>query len=258
MVALINDLANPNQLLRNPLAWLMVAFQIWMLVDAIRRKEWIWSACIVVFSVLSAVFYYFFVYRQEGPAGGGTRGFELPGAADRKRIKEIQARIHHLDKARDYSDLGDIYFSQGKLDKEESAYRMALERDNTDLDTISHLGQSLLRQGRAAEAKPLLENVVAADSRHDFSGTMMALAEAQTALGETDAAMANWQKVLQMNSYPRAQVQYAELLAARGMTDAARQLVNEVITDSNHGPAFQRERSKVWVSRARKLKSRLG
>ncbi len=257
MLGLIHDLMQLS--LGNPLLLIGAAFQIWMLVDAVRREEWIWAACILFFSVFSAVFYYFMVYRMHGPSAGGLglRGFELPGAADRRRIKELEARIHHLDKARDHSDLADLYFSQGKLAKAEASYRRALERDADDDDTLSHLGQCLLRQGRAAEAKPLLEKVLSADTRHDFGYTLMALAEAQTALGEVDAALLNWKRVLEHNSYPRARVQYAELLASRGLVDEAQAEIDEVLADQNHSLAFEKKRNAVWIRRARKLESRL-
>ncbi len=257
MFGLIQDLMQLS--LGNPLLLIGAAFQLWMLVDALRREEWIWAACIFFFSVFSAVFYYFMVYRQQGAASGGfgLRGFELPGAADRRRIKELESRIHHLDKARDHSDLADLYFSQGKLTKAETSYRRALERDPEDDDTLSHLGQCLLRQGKAAEAKPLLEKVLAADPRHDFGYTLMALAEAQTALGEVDAALLNWKRVLENNSYPRARVQYAELLASRGMVDQAQAEIDEVLADQNHSPAFEKNRNAVWIRRAKKLESRL-
>ena len=100
----------------------------------------------------------FYVYRD---APSATRGFELPGAQNRKRIKELQAQIHHLDKAHHYFQLGDVYFQQGKLDKAEAAYRASLERDAQDIDARAHLGQCLLRQKKAAEARPLLEGVCA-------------------------------------------------------------------------------------------------
>lgn len=257
MLGLIHDLMQLS--LGNPLLLIGAAFQIWMLVDAVRREEWIWAACILFFSVFSAVFYYFMVYRMHGPSAGGLglRGFELPGAADRRRIKELEGRIHHLDKARDHSDLADLYFSQGKLAKAEASYRRALERDADDDDTLSHLGQCLLRQGRAAEAKPLLEKVLSADPRHDFGYTLMALAEAQAALGEVDAALLNWKRVLEHNSYPRARVQYAELLASRGLVDEAQAEIDEVLADQNHSPEFEKKRNAVWIRRARKLESRL-
>ena len=107
-------------------------FQLWMLADALRRREWLWALFIFIGAGLSALFYYFIVYR-EAPAA--TRGFELPGAYDRRRIRELEAQIHHLDKAHHYSQLGDIYFHHGRLEKAEACYRAALERDPADIDT---------------------------------------------------------------------------------------------------------------------------
>ncbi len=255
VLAIYSELAHFGQLLGNPLTWVALAFQIWMFVDALRRQEWIWAAFIFFFSILSAVFYFFLVYRPLGPAGGGggMRGFELPGAGERRRVKELQARIHHLDNARDHLDLADIYFSQGKLAKAEASYRASLERDPADLDAVAHLGQCLLRLRRAPEARPLLERVIAADSRHDYGHTLMALAEAQAELGDRDAAFRSWQRVLENHSYARAKVQYAGLLLERGDREGARRELAEVIEDDAHAPKFQRRREKVWVSRARSL-----
>jgi len=129
-------IGNIEYWLGNPASWLFLAFHLWMLVDAIRREEWVWALFIFVFPVINAVLYFFLVYRAAAPA---TRGFELPGAYDRRRIKELQAQIHHLDKAHHHSQLGDIYFHQGKLDKAETSYRAALERDPEDIDTRAHL-----------------------------------------------------------------------------------------------------------------------
>ena len=259
MLALFTELLHPAYLLSNPLSWILVIFQLWMFIDALRRGEWIWAACILFFWVVSAMLYYFMVYRQAGPVGGGglTRGFELPGAADRRRIKALEGRIHHLDKARDHLDLADIYFAQGKLTKAETSYRASLERDADDIDTVAHLGQCLLRQNRAAEAKPLLERVTTADPKHDYGHTLMALAETQTALGERDAAFATWRRVLANHSYSRARVQFAELLIERGEKDRARHDLNELLSDDQHAPKFQRGRDKVWLRRARALLAKL-
>ena len=124
--SLLSDLADWQFLLTNPVVLAMTAFQIWMFVDAVRREEWIWAAFIFIGFGLSALLYFFLVYRA---APSATRGFELPGAHDRRRIKELQAQIHHLDKPHHHSQLGDIYFQQGKLDGAEACYRASLERD---------------------------------------------------------------------------------------------------------------------------------
>jgi hypothetical protein len=244
------NLLSPQYWLSYPLLALFSLFQLWMLVDAVRRREWLWAVFILIGWGISALFYYFAVYRA---APSATRGFELPGAQDRRRIKELQAQIHHLDKAHHHSQLGDVYFQQGKLDQAEASYRAALERDPQDLDTRAHLGQCLLRQHRPADARPLLEAVVAENPKHDYGHSLMALAETLTALGETDTAMNLWRQVTERHSYPRAKVQLAELLLARNQRDLARAELNGVISDDEHAPAFQRNRDRVWVRRAKAL-----
>jgi len=145
MLAYILDRLDPELLFSSPVWLLVTAFQIWMLVDAIRQREWLWAVFIFLGWGLSAFFYYLLVYRATS-SSSVTRGFELPGAHHRRRIKELQAQIHHLDKAHHHSQLGDIYFQQGKLDQAEASYRAAMERDPQDIDTRAHFGQCLLRQ----------------------------------------------------------------------------------------------------------------
>jgi tetratricopeptide (TPR) repeat protein len=251
--SLVSNLVHFEYWLSNPWLPLMGLFQLWMLIDAVRRREWMWAFFILI--GFGAFFYYFAVYRA---APSATRGFELPGAYDRCRIKQLQAQIHHLDKAHHHFQLGDIYFQQGKLKQAEACYRASLEREPQDIDTRAHLGQCLLRQHKPAEARPLLEGVVAENPKHDYGYSLMALAETLTALGETDAAMKIWQHVTENHSYPRAKVQLAELYAAKNQADLARAELKDVLADDEHAPAFQRKRDRVWVRRARGLRRKLG
>src|SRR5262245_9231910 len=254
MVASISDLLDVLYYLTSPFALVFGIFWFWMLMDAIFKREWVWAVIIFFGSALAAAFYFFIVYRG---APSATRGFELPGAHDRRLIKRLQAQIHHLDKAHHYSQLGDIYFQQGKLQLAEASYRSAMERDPEDHDTRSHFGQCLLRLKRPAEARPLLEGVVAENPKHDYNYTRMALAETLTALGETDAAINVWRQVTAENSYPRAKVQLAELYLAKNQADLARAELYDLLKDEAHAPAFQRRRDRLWLSRGRKLLRKL-
>ncbi len=247
---LITDAFSFDVLASNPVFWIFTAFSLWMLVDAIRRGEWIWAVFIFIFPMLNAVLYFFLVFRN---AASATRGFELPGTWNRKRIRELQSQIHHLDKAHHHLELGDIFFHQGKLAQAEASYRAALERDSEDPDIRAHLGQCLLRLKRPAEARPLLKQVVTAHPKHDYGHTLMALAETQAALGEKAAAIATWHQVLESNSYARARVQLAGLLMANGDRESARSLLHEVVSDHAHAPEFQRQQERVWVKRAKRM-----
>jgi tetratricopeptide (TPR) repeat protein len=250
MLAFLSDLLD----WRNPVVLLFGAFALWMLIDAVRREEYFWAVFIFIFPILNAILYFFLVFRQAAPA---VRGFELPGAHDRRRIRELERQIHHLDKAHHHSQLADIFFQQGRLAKAEISYRAALERDPEDLDTLAHFGQCLLRLGRTDEALPYIENACAQDPNHDYGHSLMALAEAYTALGRPEDAIRAWRRVLEQHTYPRARVQLAELYLGTGRSDLARIELQEVLADDPHAPAFQRRREKIWVRRARALSRRL-
>ena len=227
-------------------------FNLWMIIHAARRGEWLWVLYMIVMPGLAAAFYFFYMFRDTT-----TSGFELPGAHSRRRIKELEAQIHHLDNAHHHSQLGDIYFQRGKLDKAEACYRAAMQRDGQDIDTRAHLGQCLLRLKRPAEAKPLLVGVLRDNPKHDYNHTAMAYAETLAALGETNDALKTWQFVVANNAYPRAKVQLAELYLAQNQPNLARAELKDVLTEDPHAPSFQRRRDRVWVSRAKNLMRRL-
>ena len=250
--ALFNLIANLGYLLTSPVWLAITAFQLWMLVHALRNREWLWAFFIFIGSGLGAFWYYFAVYRDSA-----STGFELPGAQSRERIKQLEAKIHHLDNAYHHFQLGDVYFQRGKFAEAEKCYRAALARDPQDIDTRAHLGQCLLRLKRPAEARPLLEGVMHEKPEHDYGHTMMALAETLTALGETDNALLYWQHIVQNHSYPRAKVQLAELYAAKKQTELARAELKDVLNDDPHAPAYQRQRDRVWIRRARNLQQKL-
>jgi hypothetical protein len=237
-------------LLRRPWFFLVGVFQILMLIDAIRRDEWLWAIYIFAIPGVGAAFYFVMVYRA---APSATLGFELPGAHDRRRIKELQAQIHHLDKAHHHLALGDIYFQQGKLDKAEACYRASLEREPCDIDARAHLGQCFLRQKKPEAAQPLLHQVCSENPKHDYGHTLMAYAETFSELGQPDTAMEVWKRVLENHSYARARVQLAQLYLQKGERTLADAELKTVLADDAHAPAFQRKRDRVWIRRAKKL-----
>lgn len=249
LASLLTYLKHPELLFTSIPSLAFIVFDIWMIVHAIRNRDWVWVVFLVAFPF--SAFWYFFTSYREAPSL--TRGFELPGAHSRRRIKELQAQIHHLDKPHHHLQLGDIYFQQGKLELAEAEYRAALERDHADRDIRAHLGQCLLRLKRPQEAQPLLDSVAHEEPRHDYGHTLMALAESYQALGNKDAAIKVWEQVLQNYSYARARVQLASLHLERNARAAAAEQLHEAIDSDAHAPSFDRRRNRVWIRRAKKL-----
>lgn len=226
-----------------------LVINIWFLIDSIRRGEYIWTAFLLFFPLINVILYYIFVIRPAG-AGNPFAGFEFPGAADRRRIKQLKADIHYLDRANQHLELGDIYMGQDRLDLAEQSYRAAYERDDKDEDIRAHYGGCLARLGKTQEALPLLESVAATNPKHDYGFTLMALAEAQAAAGQIDLAIATWKQVLGMYSYSRARVQYADLLIKKQDYAEAKKLLQGVIDDFPYTPKFQQKDERVWLQKA--------
>jgi len=229
---------------------LPLAVHVWLLIDAIRRDEWLWAAFMLFCPGLADVIYFFVVLRA---APSATIGFQLPGAQNRRRIKELQSQIHNLDKPHHYLELGDIYFQKGDLPRAEQCYRDCLQRDPQDIDARAHMGQCLLRSKNPAAARPLLEQVCREKPMHDYGYSLMAYAETLAALGQTDASVAVWQQVLESHSYARARVQLAELYLANHQSALAQAGLREAISDDAHAPSFERKRDRVWIRKARRL-----
>ena len=79
----------------------------------------------------------------------------------------------------------------------------------------------------------------------------MTLAETQAATGNIDGSMATWRRVLGMYRYPRARVQFADLLIQKKEYAEAHAILDEVINDAPHSTKFERKREAIWFSRAK-------
>ncbi len=69
--------------------------------------------------------------------------------------------------------------------------------------------------------------------------------------GDIDKAKTTWQQVLSLYGYPRARVQYADLLIKKKQYAEARKCLEEVVHDMPYATKFQRKREAVWFNRAK-------
>src|SRR5438128_9392271 len=59
LASLVSNLFDFGYWLSNPWLAILALFNLWMFIDALRRREWIWALFIFVGFTLSALFYYF-------------------------------------------------------------------------------------------------------------------------------------------------------------------------------------------------------
>lgn len=232
---------------------LLYGFAIVMAVHAAREGRWLWVALLLAMP-FSAIWYFTGEYRKSP-----MRGFELPGAADRARVRRLEGEIARCGFPRPdlHLNLGELRLRQGKLDEAKKHLRLAYEADSADIDAASLYGQALLRSGDAKSALPLLHKAVTKSPKHGYGYTAMAYAEALAADGRPSEAISVWRDVLKSYEYDRAKVQFAGLLLAKGDKNEAKALLDDVVDQAKHHSSLNRKSDRVWIRRAKSLKRRL-
>ncbi len=235
-------------------SWLLgvavFAFSIWMAVDCWQRgREGYWIWIILVFQPLGAVIYFFTQYWDGSRLEYGLWQRFTIGS----RIREVQARAHHLDTSAAFEELGDLNSNAGKWTDAEAAYRAALARDAGNLDAKVRLGYALLAMDRADEAWTLLGPVYVKQPDFDDDKLNRHLARCQAMRRNFVDARNLYEYFLRRHSYTEVQLEYAQVLLKAGETAAGRKALEELIHDAEHAPKFARRRDRRWVREARRL-----
>lgn len=227
----------------------MFAFSVWMLVDCVRNNRDYWWIWIILISGGLGAFIYFYVHHWDKSKFERLFG---DGAA-RRRINDLQGRIHFFDNAANYEELGDVYRKIGKHRDAEVAYRAALERAPDTFDVRAHLGYSLLGQKRVEEAWTLLEPALAARPDFDNDELLWQCARCDAARGQLAAARDKYERFLARHSYYEAQVEFANLLFHLDERTEAAALAQEIVDDLDNSPAYIQRQNRRWRSAAKKL-----
>jgi len=126
-----------------------------------------------------------------------AEAYRRGGKAERA-IRAYQEAIRLAPgKAEFYHNLGFMYEQAGHWAEAERMYRAALERDPQLVDALFNLGFLQLKQKRFAEAASTYQQVLA--SRPDHARACINLASAWVNLGETQKAMAAYERFLELS-----------------------------------------------------------
>lgn len=229
---------------------LATAFTLWMIVDCIRSgNDWYWILLMLFFPFIGALIYYFV-------CKWGRTGFQTRWAARRHRrdrIRELETKIHHLDKADHYAELGDIHREDGNWVEAARNYRAALERDPDLHEAHARLGYVLLAQGKPDEAWPLLQAVLQKDPALDYGELLWKAAQCQAARGRLAEAGELYRQLLSRHTYSQARLEYAQVLEKLGELRASTDVLKQLIAEARHVPKFQRQQEARWVKQAESI-----
>ena len=234
---------------------LFLAVQVTLMIDCLRNQRdmyWLWI--LWVFPLLGALVYFFY-FRW---SGSSLEYFLFRQARDVNHLERLRIAAEEIGNAANHEEFGDELWRQKQFTQAEAAYRTALEKDPSLLDSQARLGYCVLAQGKAKESWPFMESVLAQRRDHDHEHLLWQAARCQRALGDFSKARAFYEEFLRRHSYFEPHVELAEVLASLGEKDGARRICNEVIADVRNSPAYVRRKQGQFAGKAKRLLRRIG
>lgn len=227
-----------------------LAFTIWMIADCVRSgRDFYWIWIMLLFWGIGALVY-FFAYYVDGSKvfRGVIRRYNL-----KQQARELEGRVHNIDNAYHRTKLGDAYRDLKRLDKAAESYRAALKHDPKALDACAHLACVLVEQGKFEEAKPLLLEALEENPHYEYGDLLLHAAHCAIGLNDMETAHTCYGEITKKYTYPRARIEYAELLNRTGDHDEAVALLKRVVADGLHAPRYQARAERRNLRRARAL-----
>lgn len=231
-------------------AFAIGAFSLWMLVDCLQNQRECWWIFLILGTGGLGSFIYFYHFHRESDL---MHSLVWSGLSERRKIKELKARVHFFDKAADHEELGDVYTRTGKFAEAEKCYRAALERYPNGFDARVQLGNALLAQNRADEAWEYLRPAYEEKPDYEEDHLLWQCARCQASRGELDDAVQLYDYFLSRHSYYEAQAEFAEVLLRTDTPERGTELLHEIIEDFQHSPGYVQRREAKWVRKARRL-----
>lgn len=175
----------------------------------------------------------------------------------RRHIREMKIVIMQNPSPGNYEELADLYFEDKKYAEARECYDHAITTRSDTLDPFYRRGLCKYEMNDCVAAIPDLEYVVAKQFSYDFHRGAGLLAVCYAKAGQAEKAEALFKRVLQSSTATETQYNYAEFLTAKGRTQEARELTEQIIAKKVLMKRFQKRLERPWLRRTAALRKRL-
>jgi hypothetical protein len=236
---------------------LMLLVQLGFAVHALRRGYPIYWVFLIVFvPLIGCLLYVIMVLLPEASqsrmAADGARALRRainPG----KALRECKEALDLTDTVGNRVALAEEYVRHNKLDKAIALYESSLTGFyRTDPVLLHGLAKALVEAGEFEHAKETLQTLVQARPEEDKPTARLLMARALEGLGDREAALAPYAKLLAAASGAEVKCRYALLLRDTGREAEARPLFEEILRGDKAGNRHSRELNRPWTDAAKK------
>lgn len=235
-----------------PFGLIVLAFNIWMLVDAIRRGADYYWFLIIAFIPGGALIYFFFVrMRDPDVRQASSRLKEI--VARPVPVETLQARFDESHSAANEIALAQGLGEAGRWQEASQHFENVLKGRPKDPEALLGYGVSLLESERFAEAVAPLSRLVDDHPAYRDYAAYPELGAAYEKLGQPDEAVELFRSLHRQSPRLRHAVWLAEALLATAETSEAKELLETALRRSDDGPAHTKKADRQWRKQAEQM-----
>jgi hypothetical protein len=238
--------------------YVAIAFTVWMIVDAIRRRaEFYWFLIIIFFAPIGSVIYFAVVKVKDydlsklGKLGRMSGRLSVPAQGD--PIASLERAHEETPSVANKLALADALEVAQRYDQAMPRYREVLGRDRDDKQALHGLARCLLGTGKPAEAAEQLERVMELDSAYRDYSAALEYAEALWQADRRDDAIDLLTGLASVSTRINHRVALAHYLLEDKRVDRAREVLTHALTEYESSPAFVKRRDSDWARRAQTM-----
>lgn len=235
-----------------PFGLLVLAFNIWMLVDAIRRgADYYWLMIIAFIPGGSLI--YFFLVRMRDPDARQVSSRLKELVARPVPLETLQARFDDSPSAANEIALAQGLGEAGRWKDASEHFENVLKGRPKDPEALFGYGVCLLESERAQEAvTPLCRLLDDHPGYRDFA-TYPELASAYQRLGQPEETVELFRSLYRQSPRLRHAVWLAEALLGVGKTSEAKELLETALRRSGDSPAHTKKADRPWRKQAEQM-----
>ncbi|HEY4103674.1 MAG TPA: tetratricopeptide repeat protein [Polyangiaceae bacterium] len=236
----------------NIFSLLLIAFRIWMLVDAIRRRPpFYWY--LVIFFVPFGDFIYFVMVKMPNtkPAVRGSTEPEI--LARGPTLSELELRAKETPSELNKLAYADALANEQRWGEAVDRYRDVLRIARDSKEALHGLARCLLALTRPTEAVEELAHLMELDPAFRDYSAALDYAEALWQSGQQEDAIGLLTGLVGVSKRINHRMALAHYLKERGDSATAKNELNQALRDFASQPDFVQRRDRRWADRARKL-----
>lgn len=233
------------------LGYLALAFKIWMLFDALRRR--VHALWYLVVMLPAGDFVYFFAVKlrdfnvRPAPPAPEQSALRAPS------IEQLEAAVEQSPSFHNRVQLGWALYEAQQPARAHACFERALRTHPRDKDARYGLGLCLLEQGKPREAADALTPLVERSFAHDDYRAAEALAEALHRSDQNDEAYAVLEAIVRTTRRIEHRIALAKLLIRCERRDDAAKVLGEALSEFEAQPEHVRRREGASATEARRL-----